>query len=488
MRADSPQWLPSLSSEQDADVRSMLTRMLHTGLRQCGAIGLVAALLYVGLSVFGLGYDLNWTYTAVVTGEINQQIVVAGILIVASLSVIGLVLAQSRCSLRKGRLFGWGAILMAAAVATFEGAVRGTFSTEYVILLYLLIVAIIPFRPAQVVGIGGTVALVVYLLGPSGPAWTGTLALGGEMSKHLLFIGGASVLVTGASVALYRRHHSFGATQASLQKNRDFLQRTQEVARVGGWEYDPDPDTVRGTHELYDILALPKKTQYDLDAWLQFYTPESRPEVRAAIEQCLDTGEPFDLNVALVTAEDKRLEVRLRGTAETQHDGTAQLTGILQDITERHEMEEQLRKQERLLRSITEHVSDGIYRLVPGEGLVYANQAFARLFGYEDVSEVCALDPEVLYADPEHPAPFHVTEESARSDEQVMFQRKDGSTFVGLLGGTVVRDDDGAVDYVDGVVTDITDLKKRERTLKGERDRFETLFETLLQEGTTSHR
>jgi len=488
MLNDTLRWLPiSSAREQDSDIRLVLTRVLHTGLRQCGTIGLVAALLYAGLSVFGLGYDMSWTYEAIVHGSPDQQIVLVGILVVAALSVIGLTLAQTECSLDKGRLFGWGAILIGAAVATFEGAVRSTFSTEYVILVYILIVAIIPFRPTQVLGIGGSVLLVVYLLGPSGLAWTGGLALSSGMSKHLLFILGGSVLVTGASVALYRRHHSFGSTEASLRKNRDFLQRTQEVARVGGWEYDPDTDTMRGTEELYDILELPLDTQFDLDAWLQFYAPESRPEVRAAIEQCLRESNPFDLEVSLTTAKDDHRRVRLRGTAETQQDGGIQLTGILQDITEQYEMEEQLRKQERLLRSITENVSDGIYRLVPGEGLVYANPAFAQLFGYDEASEILTLDPEVLCANSEQPTnPLQVPEESPRNDEEVVFRRNDGSTFVGLLGGTVVRDDCGTVEYVDGVVTDITNLKKRERMLKGERDRFETLFETLLQEEDAS--
>ena len=484
MRPDTVQWLPfSSSREQDPDFRSVLTRVLHTGLRQCGAIGLVAALLYGGLSVFGLGYDMSWTYEAVVNGAIDQQIVVAGILVVAALSVIGLILAQTRCSLQHGRLFGWGAILIAAAVATFEGAVRSTFSTEYVILVYLLIVAIIPFRPAQVVGIGGSVALVVYLLGPSGLAWTGGVAFSSEMTKHLLFIIGGSVLVTGASIALYRRHHSFGATQASLQKNRDLLRRTQEVAQVGGWEFDPDSDTVRGTEELYDILDLPQGTQFELESWLQFYAADSRLDVRTVIEECLQEGVSFDLEVSLTTGTGEEREGRLRGTAETDPDGTARVTGILQDITERQAMEKRLHQQERLLRSITENVSDGIYRLVPGEGLVYANRAFAGLFGYDDVSEVLALDPADLYAHPEQQSnPLHVTEDAPRNDAEVMFRQKDGTTFVGLLGGTVVRDEDGETAYVDGVVTDITDLKQRERTLKGERDRFEMLFETLLEE------
>jgi PAS domain S-box-containing protein len=371
-------------------------------------------------------------------------------------------------------------------VATFEGAVRSSFSTEYVILLYLLIVATIPFRPAQVGAIGGTVALVVYLLGPSGLAWTGEAALSAGMAKHLLFITGGSVLITGASVALYRRHHSFGTTQASLQKSRDLLRRTQEVAQVGGWEYDPESNTVRGTVELYDILDLPDETRFALDV---FCTGRVAPILRVRLappgpcrQQCLQEGEAFDCEASLTTAQDNRREVRIRGTAETKTGEGTQITGILQDITEREAMAHRIREQERLLRSITENVSDGIFRMVPGDGLIYANQAFARLFGYDEVAEILALDAEDLYAHPEEQTDLlSVSEDGARSDREVVFRREDGSTFIGLLGGSVTRDDED-VKYVDGVVTDITDLKEREKALKGERDRFETLFESLLQE------
>jgi hypothetical protein len=38
-------------------------------------------------------------------------------------------------------------------------------------------------------------------------------------------------------------------------------------------------------------------------------------------------------------------------------------------------MQKRLHRRERLLRSIIENVSDSIYRLVPREGLVYANRA-----------------------------------------------------------------------------------------------------------------
>ncbi|MFB6272417.1 MAG: PAS domain S-box protein, partial [Salinibacter sp.] len=469
----------SHTREQDPDFRSVLSEVLHTGLRQCGAIGLVGALLYVGLSVLGLGYEIHWTYRTVLSTETNHQVVATGILIVAALSVIGLVLAQMECSLRAGRLFGAGAVLLTATVATFEGALRGVFGTEYVIPMYLVIVAIVPFRPFQVLGIGGSVAAVVYGLGPSGLVWTRP-ALTAEMARHLAFVGGSSVLITGTSVALYRRHRAFASAQASLQKNRDLLRRVQSVGQVGGWEYDPETDQVNGTEELYKILGKPSESTLDGETGLEMHPPDVRGEIRSALQRCLDDDESLNKEAPLNTAEGERRWVHIRAEAREQHDETVRLTGTLQDITERHEIQEQLREREQLLRSITENVHDGIYRIAPDDGLVYANEAFAHLFGYETAEDVLALDPTDLYDDADRRSPLLRVTESGTSDAQeVVFRRSDGSTFTGLLDGTVVRDDAGEIEYVDGVVTDITALKDRERDLQRERNRFETLFQNL---------
>lgn len=476
-------YLSPSAHEQDPKYRLILRRIMHTGLRQCGIIGLVASVLYVGLGVFGLGYDLAWTYEALVHHGMTQQVIVVGLLIGAALSVIGLLLSQMECTLRTGRLFGVAAILLATSVATFEGALRNTFSTEYVILIYLLVVTIIPFRPGQVVGTAGLLAMVVYFLAPTGVAWTGALRMTSDMGSHLAFLGGGSVLVAGAGTALYIRHHSFATSQASLQKSRDLLSRTQEVAHVGGWEYNPGSGIVNGTEEFHNILCRsPAASPLHLDDWLQFFPEDQHAEIRAALDHSLTHGESVDLELPITTQDGQRRWVRLRGKARGDDTGPRRLIGILQDLTERHLMEERLRKQKRLLRSITENVSDGIYRLVPGQGLVYVNRAFVQLFGYDSESEVLSLAPGALYAEPDPQDPLLYVDEDPSTPREVTLRRKDGSTFVGLLGGTVVRDENDSIRYVDGVVTDITNLKKRERLLQGERDRFETLFESLLRE------
>ena len=126
-----------------------------------------------------------------------------------------------------------------------------------------------------------------------------------------------------------------------------------------------------------------------------------------------------------------------------------------------------LRARKEQLHVITGNVSEGIYRSTPEDGLVYANQAFAELFGYESVDAVLEADSASFYADPS--VRDRLLEEEHAADgldqKEVQFRRADGTPWIGLVSSTVVRDENGEPQYYDGAVTDITERKQRERRL-----------------------
>ncbi len=136
---------------------------------------------------------------------------------------------------------------------------------------------------------------------------------------------------------------------------------------------------------------------------------------------------------------------------------------------------EQLREREERLRSITENVSEGIYRARPDEGVVYANQTFAKMLGYDGPEALREASPNTFYVNPDE-RPLHreaVRHQEAFEGVEVEFQRTDGSTFTGLLSGTVVREHDGTVAYYDAAVTDITERKAYERKLEAAKEEAE---------------
>ena len=96
-----------------------------------------------------------------------------------------------------------------------------------------------------------------------------------------------------------------------LKESSGLLDRIQEVADIGGWQYNVATDSFRATAHLYSILEMPEGTPFDLETGLGFFVPESREEVRIAVQTCIEEGTPFDLEVPIVTAQGTRKWTRL---------------------------------------------------------------------------------------------------------------------------------------------------------------------------------
>ncbi|HET7922983.1 MAG TPA: EAL domain-containing protein, partial [Gammaproteobacteria bacterium] len=130
-------------------------------------------------------------------------------------------------------------------------------------------------------------------------------------------------------------------------------------------------------------------------------------------------------------------------------------------------MTEELHDQQKLLSSITNNISDGIYRSSLESGLVYVNEALVRMFGYATAEELMSTSGPILYVNPRRREELQslLQDYSEYHDQEVEYQRKDGSRFFGLNSAIAVYDDDGKLLYFDGVISDITERKRVERQM-----------------------
>jgi diguanylate cyclase (GGDEF)-like protein/PAS domain S-box-containing protein len=127
-------------------------------------------------------------------------------------------------------------------------------------------------------------------------------------------------------------------------------------------------------------------------------------------------------------------------------------------------MTESLREQGQMLSSITGNIADGIYRSTPDKGMIYANESLARMFGYGSVSELMDVAGPILYANPRRRQELTqlLDDNGYYRNEEVEYQRKDGTRFFAVNGATTVKDEDGNPLYFDGVISDITERKRAE--------------------------
>ncbi|WP_263820560.1 PAS domain S-box protein [Salinibacter sp.] len=173
-------------------------------------------------------------------------------------------------------------------------------------------------------------------------------------------------------------------------------------------------------------------------------------------------------------------DFQLQVAGRQPEEGPPEIYAIYTDITDRKRREQELRESRRKLRrekrraeSITENVSDGIYRSTE-EGIVYANSAFIEMFGYRDLQELREAGPEALYIDPSRREELIEKEhrDGRLRQEEVRYRRKDGTVFVGLLSSQQVEGEEDGKRYFDGAITDITKQRRQKKELKRKNDLF----------------
>jgi len=167
------------------------------------------------------------------------------------------------------------------------------------------------------------------------------------------------------------------AAEEHLRRTTQLLETTQTVARVGGWELDLVHDTLFWNDETYRIHETsPAEFSPTLATAIQFYAPESIPLVTAAVEDAIERGTPFDLELELITATGRRISVRAMGTVTVVQGRTTKISGAFQDISVRKAAEVRYR-------GLLEAAPDAMVVVDQAGGIVVLNVQAEKQFGYQ---------------------------------------------------------------------------------------------------------
>lgn len=135
-----------------------------------------------------------------------------------------------------------------------------------------------------------------------------------------------------------------------LERSRDLLVKTEQIADIGGWELDLQTDELyitEGTRAIYD---LPGDCDLDFDTAMEFVNPDSRSSLRESIDRCRRTGTPYEHEFQLTTYEGREKWVQARGEAVTEGDNPVALRGTIQNVTTQNRRRQQLQVLHRVLR------------------------------------------------------------------------------------------------------------------------------------------
>ncbi len=271
--------------------------------------------------------------------------------------------------------------------------------------------------------------------------------------------GDAPVLLIALSDVSERK-----SADEALRRASDLLNKTGEMAKVGGWQLDLATQKIEWTEETYRIHELGADYQPHLNAGLSFYPPESRPIIEAAVKRAIGHGERFDLEVPFVTARGNRIWVKATGESEHKDGECIRLSGTFQDITKRKNAEAELLS----LRTAVAQCGHAIVITDPCGKIVYANPSFEKSTGYS-AAEVVGQSHGVLRSGEQDEAFFEELWSTIRAGGvwrgELHSKRKDGEVYWEDVTISPVRNDKDETLYFIAIKEDITERKAMEASL-----------------------
>ena len=269
--------------------------------------------------------------------------------------------------------------------------------------------------------------------------------------------------------------------EEALRHSEAELRDALKAAQMGVWNWERATGAVTWDENLYRIAGRdPKLPAPSFPGLSEVFTPQSWNRFKAAVEDSLATGVPYELDLEINRPDGSRRWVVGRG--EPRRDASGQVThfrGTVQDITERKQAEEELQANRTVLRTTLDSLRDAVFVLSPEKAeILDCNRAATEMFGYSR-DELLGHSVLLLHVDQNSLEEFRrqlypaLAEKGYLHGFEFRMKRRDGTIFSTSHSVTPLLDKQGHRTGWVNLVHDITERKRAEA---------ESMYKTALLE------
>lgn len=279
------------------------------------------------------------------------------------------------------------------------------------------------------------------------------------------------------------QHH-----RQELERLRNDLIETMEVARLGGWERNLISGELWWSDRTRELLGIPPDTAPTAEAFLERVHPDDREQVREVLATAYNDGNAADFYYRLVSPGGAVRHFHNRFRVEKDADGKPwRVVGTVQDVTGQLQLAQELERKSAYLLAIVNHLPQGISVFDETLHLQYWNEGFADVLdlppgavyqnvSFDDLIMVPALRGEYGPGDPNE----HVQRrrELALRFQAHRFERTRPNGRTHLVAGEPLFIDGKVAGFIT-TYTDITEHKRAEAELARQNHILQTIIDNI---------
>jgi len=269
--------------------------------------------------------------------------------------------------------------------------------------------------------------------------------------------------------------------EAQLKEKEEVLYQTQQLARIGSWEYHVDTNTIDWSEETFRILDLSSHEAITQIEDLQLNPNDNHNSIfKSLLNQCLDEGKNIHEITTLKTTAERQKTVWLKFLPVKQKGITVRISGIIQDMTDLLDKERELRESEEKYHFLFSSNMDSVV-IFDLENLEIAevNQSFTDLYGYKK-DEIIGSPYTILTAEKEKTILHirHAIDEGFSREAIRLHRKKNGETIYAetALSSFIIKG--RKICYA--ISHNITQRVKAAQQLLERENRFRSFFESNL--------
>jgi PAS domain S-box-containing protein len=172
------------------------------------------------------------------------------------------------------------------------------------------------------------------------------------------------------------------AAEQTLRESQAQLSMASRLALVGSWYFEPPGDKMFWSDALALMHDEPPGFAPTVAQAIAYSVSEHRAGITQAVEACVASGTPFDLEFQIQTARGKRIWGRAIGESVRSSDGAiVRVQGALQDVSARKRAEHQTRLLADRLTNILGSITDGFLTLDRAWSFTFVNAEALRMLG-----------------------------------------------------------------------------------------------------------